>query len=165
MTRKSAASAKVKPMPILPERPNLEEHFKIAKEGFIVTVETALETSKRVDNLMNLRDMSRRFWKDDATHNDVKYFKMLQHISTNAYEDILNAVKEFDLEEFKKEEMKDYFEDIIPKVEDINTEQELLQAAIIFMTVQPFGNKMVEVHRLVQEDLEKIKAIEEMEEK
>ena len=48
--------------------------------------------------------------------------------------------------------MKDYFDEIIPKVENISNEEELLDAAIVFLTVKPWGEKMTALHHTMLDE-------------
>jgi hypothetical protein len=40
-------------------------------------------------------------------------------------------------------------------VEDIETEQQLFEAIIKFLSIQPYGNKLIQLHQLVQGELSK----------
>jgi hypothetical protein len=84
----------------------------------------------------------------------------LQKISVETYEKLLEIAKTFDMEEFCKEEMKDYFEDVVPPVEDIGGEKQLLEALIIFKCVQPYGSKMLQIHQMMLDEINKRKAYE-----
>jgi len=172
MNKKSAAS--IKPVRnssknvTMPEFKPLEELFDTAKQGFLITIEANVDTSKRVDNLMSVRDVAYRFYGDrfdeiKLPKERIEYFKKLQAITTNTYEMILEAAMDFDLEEFKKKDMKDYFEHIIPETKDIKNEEDLLKSILIFQCVQPYGSKMSQLHQMVREEIEKREAYEKAE--
>ena len=135
--------------------PPIEETFDKAKQSFIITLETSIVLAKRVDNLMNIRDYAYKFWGDkiaDAYISKVSYFKSLQQVSIDTYEELLKATKEFSLEEFTKDEVKDYYEHIIPSVDSIENEEDLCIAGLIFLTVKPFGEKMAALHRTMLDE-------------
>ena len=135
----------------------IENVFEEAKKLFLMTVETQIKTAARVDNLLNIRDLALNFWKDKGLeyHRSIAYLKKLQKVSIKAYEDILEESKKFDLDDFKKTEIRDYYESLVPKVDDITDEEELLQAVIRFLSIQPYGNKLVQMHQLIQQELAK----------
>ena len=151
VTKKSAA--KVKVMPPKPKLPPMEDVFKEAKEMYAMTVDVQIKNAERVDNLLNIRDMLKRFW--DLPTVKLEECKRYQKVSIDTYKKVREAVDEFDLDEFKKETIKDYFEHIIPKVDDIDDDKKLLEAAIIFMSVQPYGQKLIQLHQLMQDEIAK----------
>jgi hypothetical protein len=161
MTAKSAA--KVKPVKVKQEElVPLDEMFKDAKDMFIMTVDTNILTAKRIDNLMNIRDLAIKFWGDGhAKAHDLSYLKELQKLSVHTYERIKEVAEAFELEEFCKQDMKDYFDEIIPTPEDIEDEHELIRAALIFLTVRPYGEKMLKMHQLILDEAGKRKLLEE----
>ena len=150
-TKKSAAKAKI--APIKPKLPPMEDVFNEAKEMFAMTVDVQIKNAERVDNLLNIRDMLKRF--SDIPTVKLDTCKYYQQVSVDTYKKIRERVDEFNLEEFKKETIKDYFEGIIPKVDDINNDKDLQEAAIIFMSVQPYGQKLIQLHQLMQDELYK----------
>lgn len=154
MNRKSAASFKPVATKTQEDIPTLEETWENAKQAFVNTAEVSVELSKRIDNLMNIRDMVYKFWetRGDVSKINLGYLKGKLELSKFTYETILAVVREFEMEEFLKEDMKDYFESIIPKVEEINSEEELLDAAIIFLTVKPWGEKMTALHHTMLDE-------------
>ena len=157
MTRKSAASAKAVKRENIPP---MEDVFKIMREGAVAIIETNVETAKRVDNLFNLRDMARRFWGDDATHNSPSYYKQLHKLSVETYEKIEKIIKEkYTLEEFSKPLIDDWFKELIPTVDSLSDidPQDMLDAMIIYMSVKPYGEKMLRDHQQIQEELERRK--------
>ena len=154
----SKSAAKMKPVPkkedLRPMRP-IEEAFEEAKKMFVLTVETQVKTARRVDNLMNIRDFCDRFWGDDPSKKDLSYYKDMQDLSVSTYEKIAEIAKTFDLVDFRAVEVRDYFEDLIPKVENIHTMQQLCEAALVFMSVQPYGGKLIQLHQLMQDECAK----------
>ena len=140
--------------------------FEDAKDGFVLTVETNVITAKRIDYFMWLRDQAYKFWGnklDDLLDMDKRlgYLKELQQTCVETYEKVAEIAKTFEYEEFAKDDMKDYFEDIVPKVEDINTEKEMLEAELIFLCVQPYGSKMNQLHNLITDELAKRRMMDE----
>ena len=157
MTRKSAASVKAVKKPEQNMMP-IEDVFKIMREGYLVTLETNIATAKRVDNLFNLRDLSNKFWNNDAIKCTPKYYKKLHKLSVETYEKIYEIAKEkYTIEELSNPEMGDWYEDLIPTVESLDDEdqEDILKAMIIFLSVKPYGEKMLRDHLNFQEELEK----------
>lgn len=143
--------------------PPIEETFDNAKQAFINTLEVSIKLAGRVDNLMNIRDYAYKFWgeKLDVNHaNKLDYLVELMTVSIETYKAILDRVEQFDMEEFLKEDMKDYFEDIIPQVENIVTEEELCTAGLIFLTVKPYGEKMTQLHHTMLDEKKQREFIE-----
>lgn len=157
MVRKSPAKAK--PIKVegsdkfakKPDLPPIEETFDMAKTSFVRTAEVAVLVAGRVDNLINIRRAAIDFWGDwlDAKYTSrdkIGYCKELQAMTVGCYENILDIVNSFELDEFLKEEMKDYFEVIMPKVDDIETEDDLFQAYLLSGIIKPWGEKMSQLH-------------------
>ena len=142
----------------LDELPTLEETWENAHQAFINTAEVSVTLANRIDNLMNLRDMALKFWGDAETIEQcvgvkaLAYYKELLELSKITYELILEIVKTFEMEEFLKEDMKDYFEEAVPKLDDIMTEDEMLRSAIVFLTVKPWGEKMTALHHTMLDE-------------
>ena len=158
MTKRAASMKAVKSQQV-EDLPTLEETFENAKQAFLNTIEVSITIAKRVDNLLNIRDYTIGFWKQEngmlnsmIPAEKLEYYKELQKISIAVYEDLYKATKEFELEEFLKDEMKDYYEHIIPKVEEIETEEDLCEAGLIFLTVKPFGEKMTSLHHTMLDE-------------
>lgn len=140
----------------LEEMPTLEETFENAKQAFINTLEVSIQLANRIDNLMNIRDYVYKFWGNEINNmlqdERVAYYKALLDISVNTYTEILERVKRFELDEFLKDDMKDYFEDLIPDVSDIKREDEMCEAGLIFLTVKPYGEKMTQLHHTMLDE-------------
>lgn len=158
MTKKSAASVKPIPFNKAPELPPLEETFDNAKQAFINTLETSIVIAKRVDNLLNIRDYAINYWKESdflksmLPSDRMAYFKELQTITVITYEQLLEATKEFELDEFCKDDMKDYYERIIEERSLIMDEKDLCKAGLVFLTVKPFGEKMTALHHTILDE-------------
>ena len=155
MAKKNPASMKVaKKAPAKVEMRPIEDVFEEAKEMFAMTVETQIKTAKRVDNMLNIRDYAMGFWKDKWQGEvDFKHIRELHALSIRTYERVLEAVRKFELEDFKKREIKDYFDGIIPTSDSISNERELERAGIIFLSVRPYGDKMLKMHQLIQDEM------------
>lgn len=159
MARKSAArvkTIKVDTPEVQEERalPPIEETFENMKEGFVTILETSVILAKRVDNLSNVRRYAISFWAGtDEKHTELSYFKNLQKVSISAYETLLERAKEFSLEEFSKEDMKDYFSGIVPDCDVLEENQDLLEADIMLQCVKPFGEKMNAMHQTILDEI------------
>lgn len=141
----------------LEEMPTIEETWENAHNAFISTAEVAHDISKRIDNFMNVRDLAYKFWGAERMAEmkpaaRMTYLHKLHGVSVDTYGKIVEVVKTFEMEEFLKDEMRDYFGDIIPKVEDIEDEDALMEASIIFLTVKPWGEKMTALHRTMLDE-------------
>lgn len=171
MVRKSAAKAK--PIKVnnsskflkQQELPPIEETFGNIKQVIINTAEVAIVQAGRIGNLANLREAAYRFWGNEldckyTMHERMEYFKKLQSMTVGCYEDILDIVKSFELDEFLKEDMKDYFEGITPKVADVETENDLFEATIIMDIIKPWGEKMTQLHHQMLDEQGQRKAME-----
>ena len=140
------------------EEMSLEEAFEIMRTGFITILETNIITAKRVDNLLNIRDAAKRFWKGTVGHNDIAYYKEIQQLSVKTYEDILSIIKEkYTFENLSNPEISDWFEEIIPSVDSINNDVQLMEAMIVFMSVKPYAEKVLRDHANFQDEIEKRK--------
>ena len=152
MARKSASSAKIaKPDFKQEELPPIEETFENIKQVMINTADTAIVVSRRIDNLLNIRKAAYEFWGNMLDEKmmggeRIAYFKEKQEMTTAVYETILAVVKDFELDEFLKEDMKDYFEDIMPKTDAIEKEEDLFNAFLVSGIVRPWGEKMNQLH-------------------
>lgn len=138
----------------------LEGIFEDAKQGFLTIVETNIVTAQRIDFLMWVRDKAYKFWGnklDDMMimKERVSYLKELQQLCVETYQKVADIAETFEYEEFCKEEMKDYFEDLVPKVDTIESENDMIMAEFMFLCVQPYGSKMNQLHGLVQDELAK----------
>ena len=153
MTRKSAA--KVRPVKARhAEEPTytLEETWENAKSVVVMTAEVALANSKRIDNMLNVRDLLYKFWGnklDDFFEMDkrMEYLHEMHHYSIDLYEKVLAIVKSFEMEEFLKEDMKDYFAEMMPDCDAIDSEDGLIRGAMAFLTVKPWGEQMNQLHQ------------------
>lgn len=154
MARKSAARAKLAPKPELAQndKPPIEAVFNEIKDVFRMTVEANVRTAQRVDNLVAMRQLARDWYGHDFFPS-IDKLKELQKISVDAYKEILAKVDEFDIEDFKKAEMKDYFEEIVPSIDSISDDDKLLEAHIIYLCVRDYGSKLVQAHQLFQQEM------------
>lgn len=153
MTRKSAARRKpIKPQHAEEQTYTLEETWENAKEVITMTAKVALENSKRIDNMLNVRDLLYKFWGnklDDFFDLDkrMEYLHEMHHYSISLYEQVLEIVESFELEEFLKDDMKDYFKDMMPDCDAIDNENDLVRGALAFLTVKPWGEQMNQLHQ------------------
>ena len=170
MARKSAA--KVKPVKtqnsnkfLEPELPPIEETFSNVKQIMINTAEVQIQVANRVENLANLRLAAYKFWGNELDakmlgNERINYFLDLLKLSVSIYEKIFEIVKNFELEEFLKEDMKDYFAEIMPKIENIECEEDLFEATIISDCIRPWGEKMTQLHHQMLDEQGQRKAQE-----
>lgn len=156
MTRKStskfkAVNAQNSSKFLKNDLPPIEETFENIKQVMINTADAAIIVAQRIDNLLNIRRACHEFFGSEFNDKHVygvrvDYFKEKQELTIEAYKQIAEVVREFELEEFLKEDMKDYFEDLMPKCENIGTEEGLFNAFLISGIVKPWGEKMNQLH-------------------
>lgn len=151
MTRKSAASAKPKPVEKTKEEKEemLRKSFDENKWAFEETVKTQVQTSKRFDNFANLRDLALRVLdKDDVT---ISLVRDLMHESTRSYDLVLDRVMKFSFDDFMGDEPHDYFADIMPDPEQIEDWMDFLYAVVRFMSVKPYADKMLQMWQTLRQ--------------
>ena len=172
MTRKSAS--KMKPVKAVnsdkflkqPELPPIEETFDNIKQVMVNTAKVQIDIAGRIDNLMNIRNAAYGFYGSETLANKfimterIDFFKKIQNVTTEYYEKILEVVESFELAEFLEEDMKDYFEPITPKVEDIKNEDDLFMAFLVFDIIKPWGEKMTQLHHQMLDEQDQRKAVE-----
>jgi len=158
MTRKSAASAKVKRIEVENSRqqehalPSIEETFEGAKEMFLMTAEVAHRIARRADNMYNVRRAVYEFWGNHFEESRLPkdrwdYIVAKTEMTSDIYSRVVEAIESFELEEFLKEDMKNYFEDIVPDIDDLHSEEDLFDAWIAVEIVKPWGEKMAALHQ------------------
>lgn len=160
MTRRSAAKVKAiksEKWEKQPELPPLEETFDNIKQVIVNTAEVSIAVAKRVENLGNLRAAAYKFWGNELDakmlgHERIEYFKKLVVMSVECYEKILEIVKTWELEEFLKEDMKDYFSELMPHYEAVETEEDLFEAMLVADMVKPWGEKMTQLHHQILDE-------------
>ena len=152
MSKKSASQVKLAKKPDLPP---IEDVFKEAKEMFVLTVETQCRTAERVDNLLNIREYASNFWKvaDPDQVVDFEYIKQLHQLSLETYRKILERTKTFDIEDFKGDTVKDYYDGIVPSVDAVLNDDDLCRAGLVYLSVSPYGQKLVKLHQLIQDEI------------
>ena len=153
MAKKSAARAKVvKPEPeemsIADKQEKLRKVFDENKWAFVETVKTQVRTANRFDNFANLRDLALRILeKEDVT---VSLVNSLVEESINSYSLVQERAEKFEFEKFIEDEPFDYFEDIMPDRKWIVDDLDILYAIIRFMSVKPYGDKMLQMWQTIQ---------------
>lgn len=165
MTRKSAASVKAIKN-TKEELPPIEETFENMKQVMINTADAAILVANRIDNLINIRRACHEFFGNEFNDKHVygvrvDYFKEKQELTIEAYKQIADVVRSFELEEFLKEDMKDYFNDLMPKCGAISSEEDLFNAFLIAGIVKPWGEKMNQMHYQMLDEAKMRKPIEE----
>lgn len=154
-SRKSASQVKVvKPKSDAERLRQLWEEFEATKDMYLETLKVQIKTARRVDNMLNIRDYMIKFRND--SHPMIEDIKFLLDVSVETYEKILERSKEFTVDEFMKPTLKDYYEGIVPDTATINTPAELEIAGIIFLSVQPYGQKMMQMHQYIQQCMDEL---------
>ena len=149
MSRKSAS--RVKPMEPKPEERPLQELFEESRDIMAAIVDVQVVTAQRVDNLMNIRDYARKFWSGDRKV-ELGYIKSLQELSVETYRKVAEMFRSFKLEDFIGEEVHDFVGELVPKVGDIETEDELCRAGLVYLSVKPYGEKMLQLHQVTRDE-------------
>lgn len=156
-SKKSAARVKVvRPKGEAEKLEQLQKEFDATKEMYLMTLDTQVKTANRVDNLLNIRDFSKKFWGDDKAHQNLDHYMKLLDTSIETYREIRKRSEEFALDEFVKTSVRDYYEGIVPSPENITSDLELEEAGIVFLSVQPYGQKMMQMHQYVQQCMDEL---------
>lgn len=154
-SRKSASQVKVvKPKSDEEKLNQLKKEFDATKDMYLETLKVQIKTARRVDNMLNIRDYMIKFRNDP--HPLIEDIKFLLDVSVETYEKILERSKEFTVDEFMKPTLKDYYEGIVPDTDTLNTPAELESAGIVFLSVQPYGQKMMQMHQYIQQCMDEI---------
>lgn len=151
MAKKSASQ--LKPVKAVPANnlPPIEETWENAWQSFKNTIDVNVELARRVDNLLNVRDLCFKIlgedyvWSLDSKER-MNLYKWANDVSVATYMEIQRIIGTWELDEFLKEDMKDYFEDIMPKSDNVKDEMDLLFAAIKFLSIKPYGERMNQLH-------------------
>lgn len=153
MTKKSAASAKIKavqpPEPTPEEKQEkLQKLFDENKWAFEETVKTQIILARRFDNFANIRDLVERvLGKGNYTY---ELLHDLVDESEKCYKEVLERAGKFMLDDFSGDEPVDYFKDIMPDEKAVNDDLEFVYGALRYMSVRPYGDKMLQLYQTVQ---------------
>lgn len=163
---KKVNTSKARPVTYKEPKVPVVDMFNDAKEVFIMTVETAKLIAERGDNLMNIRDYVLKFYGKERFESEYiesgrmdVYFDLLD-VAIEVYDKIIAIAKDFEYEDFCKEEFDDPFEDLIPKARSFENEADMCVFGIIWLTARPYIDKTFQLHRLIQDELAKRKAEE-----
>lgn len=138
----------------MPELCPIEETWEKMMTVNVAEIDGACAIAGRWDNFMNIRDLCYKVlgnYLDDALMLDERMglFHEMHQLSIDTYAEIAKRVRTWSLEEFLKEEMPDYFEDMFRDPKEANTERDLIEGTVIFLTVKPWGEKMVQLHQQI----------------
>lgn len=152
MARKSAAQAKVKKVEKAEEPKSAEEILKMMKDPMIAQLKAQIIMANRVDNMANLRDLYKNFYGE---YPSFKELKAMLELSIKTYEKILERFEGIDVEFLSNEELPDLFEDMIKKARKVTNDEDLLSELVIYLSVNPYANKLIQMHQLFREEMEK----------
>ena len=152
MARKSAAQAKVKKVEKAEEPKSAEEIMKMMKDPMIVQLKAQIIMANRVDNMANLRDLYKNFYGE---YPNFKELKAMLELSIKTYEKILERFEGIDVVFLSKEELPDLFEDMIKKARKVTSDEDLLSELVVYLSVNPYANKLIQMHQLFREEMEK----------
>lgn len=160
MAKKSAAQLKAKKNQGFETRalPPIEETWENVKQVYITTLGVNIQLAKRADNMFNLRDLAYKFLGEEymwalEEEQRMALFKWMRDESIKAYEDMLAIAKKWTIDQFTEEDMPDWFEGLIPDPEGFNTEMDMLFAAIKFLSVKPYGERMAGMHQQMLDEM------------
>ena len=160
MAKKSASELKAKKQGFqTKELPPIEETFEKIKHVFTTTLEVNVQIAKRIDNMLNLRDLAYKMLGEDymwalEEEQRIELYKWMQDVSVEHYQKMLDIAKEWTIGQFTEEDMPDWFDELIPKPDKIESEMDLLMASIIFLTVKPYGERMAMMHQQMLDEME-----------
>lgn len=138
----------------------LEESWEKMKDIYVSTLEVSVENAKRIDNLLNIRDLVIKFYGTDyldAMYDEdrfIAYLKEMQSLSIETYERMLDIARTFELKDFLLEDMPDWYAHLIPSVNRIESMPQLVEGALVFLSVKPFGEKMMQMHHAIMDEAE-----------
>lgn len=159
MAKKSAAQAKIKKVDFQSKQlPSIEETWEKIKQVYLTTLEVNVQLAQRIDNMLNLRDLAFKMLGEEymwelEEEERIHLFKWMQDVSVKAYEDMYAIAKDWNIGQFTEEDMPDWFETLIPKPADIESEVDLLMAAITFLSVKPYGERMTAIHQQMLDEM------------
>lgn len=142
----------------------LEAYFDDAIKGMEIIVEAGINQATRVDAVMENMLQIADFHKKTGHSNDTKVYEAValsRHIK-DIYNTILGIVDDLTFEEFKEPEMKDPFGILVADfscdevAKENKSPNDLLYSFIDYRCVAPFGEKVEQLHNLVQETLAQI---------
>jgi len=134
-----------------PATASLEEFWKDAHEVYLMGIEAQIVGAKRIDAMLNIRDLVKQF--NNEVHPDIEVVKDMRNLQIAAFERMLAISKDFKLEDFMKRELQDFYAELMPEAEEISTEAELLPAAVLFLAVRPYGDRLIQLHKMVQDEI------------
>lgn len=154
MTKKNAASAKIKAVqpPELTEEEKLEKlrkEFDENKDAFLKTVDTQIVIAERYDNFANLWELAERVLDEKI---EPSLAKALVEESKNSYQLVRECVEKFAFDDFMGDDLPDYFEGIKPKYEDCEDRLDHLYNIVRYMSVMPYGDKMLQMYQTIKLD-------------
>lgn len=129
-------------------------HYKESEHEIL---KTKLLIADRADIVYDLR----RVYKD--FHEEFPPFHMLatmQKWIESLSEQMLEIVDGITWEQISAEEFEDPYEHLMPRFGDCQNDEDLFHAVLVFNYVRPFGERLLNAHRLVLEDVAAEKAQE-----
>ena len=141
----------------------LKEYFDDAIKGIEMVLEAGSKQALRIDNVMECYLQYSDYRKKIYKEKDVSVIvgiELAEHMQ-GVYNSMLAIVDELTFDSFKDPEMKDPFSDLItyftdPSDANAMTCVDLFYDYVTYRCVVPFGEKIENLHRLVQESLEHI---------
>ena len=165
MAKKSAAQLKAKKNQGFEtyNMPPIEETWEKIKQVYTTTLSVNVRLASRVDNLLNLRDLAYKMLGEEymwalEDEQRINLYKWMLDTSVQTYRDMLDIARGWTIDQFTQKDMPDWFEKLVPDPSEIKDEMDLLMAAIKFLSVKPYGERMTSIH---QQMLDEVKMREE----
>jgi hypothetical protein len=137
---------------------DLEKEFEGAKQVMINTLNVQIIKSKNIETYVLIRNERLAYFKDSLNDLivDPCNIRGVKSIATeihNLYKTMLDIVQAITLEDMCVEEIADPFAGLYSGYEECATDDEMFVNYLKYKTVQPFAEKLIQLHSCVQESL------------
>ena len=152
MTKKSAASAKVKaPQPTIEEKREILRKFYDDQIWYIIQLaDTQVILADRIDNMLNLRELAISF---GIKQPKLSLLFDLMKESAEIYAKIKEKVHAIQQSDFEQAEYPAPFKDLVPDWRNLEDgdELDLLVAAIQWLSIRPFNDQITQAYHAYQQ--------------
>lgn len=150
MTKKSAASAKVKaPQPSVEEKRETLRKFYDDQVWYINQLaDTQVILADRIDNMLNLRELAISFGIEKPS---ISLLFDLMEESAEIYAKIKERVQAIQQSDFEQAEYQDPFKDLVPDWKAVKDDLDLLVEAIQWLSIKPFGDQVIQAYHAYQQ--------------
>jgi len=156
-------TASMKPKVIKPEEPPIEEIWKMVHNGLVVTSKTQANISRRVDTMLSLKAQADIFFDSQVFVDgyDWQELQKWQKLTEETYDKVAEIMEGLTMEQLTAETLDDPFNHLIPKAEECDDPRKLFEGMIVFSCVRPFGEKLIQAHQAMRDEVLKREQPEE----